>query len=106
VKSGDPQNYESVDELYEIEVVDAEIVEHRQAAVEPDDGDHVPVWVSQPAMQTAVAAATGFVAGAATMALLHRFAPRTPATRAGHGLRAGTAHSYVVHVRSLRPFVD
>jgi hypothetical protein len=60
------------------------------------------------AMQTAVAAATGFVAGAATLALLRRYGmarlERGAAEHAGElpaSLRGG--RTYIVHVRPLRP---
>jgi hypothetical protein len=63
----------------------------------------VPVRVGAiPAVQAAAAAATGFVAGAATMALARRFAVRRVARVGGSGLLPGSGRrTYVVHVRVL-----
>ena len=60
---------------------------------------------TQPAVQTAVAAATGFVAGAATMALLRRYGQarleRAAPAPALEPQRPGQARTFVVHVRQL-----
>lgn len=93
------------DELYEIEVLDGEIVAPAQAQLEPRDADGLPLRVTPPAVQAAMAAATGFVAGAATMALLRRYAQarleRAPAPPPALDPRAVPGRTYVVHVRQL-----
>jgi hypothetical protein len=95
------------DELYEIEVLDGELVQQPGAQVEPAGAERLPVWATQPVVQTAVAAATGFVAGAATMALLRRHAlarvEQAGAARPVGPLAAGRVQTFVVHVRTLRP---
>jgi hypothetical protein len=96
------------DELYEIEVLDGEVVEHSQALTVPLNGERVPIWASPPVMQTAVAAATGFVCGAATLALLRRYGmarlERNAAAHAAGPLPSSRGgRTYIVHVRPLRP---
>jgi hypothetical protein len=96
------------DELYEIEVLDGEVVEHSQALTAPLNDERVPIWASPPAMQTAVAAATGFVCGAATLALLRRYGmarlERNAAAHAAGPLPSSRGgRTYIVHVRPLRP---
>ena len=63
------------DDLFEIEVLDGELVDATHLELERSDSGHLPMRAVQPAVQAAVAAATGFVAGAATMALLRRYGP-------------------------------
>lgn len=93
------------DELHEIEVLDGELVPAPQAQVERAVPERVPALIAQPAVQTAVAAATGFVAGAATMALLRRYGQsRLERAAAGAALEPQhrlQARTYVVHVRQL-----
>ena len=67
------------------------------------------VWASAPVLQTAAVAATGFVAGAATFALLRRYAIRAReaelladgSARAADRCRCGAARTYIVHVRQI-----
>lgn len=94
------------DELYEVEVLDGELVPHPAGQLEPVNAERLPLRMAQPAMQTAVVAATGFVAGAATMALLRRYgAARSERSTAvatpAEPQRLGQARTYVVHVRQL-----
>jgi hypothetical protein len=96
------------EELYEIEVLDGEVVKHSQELSEPLSGERAPIWLSPPAMQTAVAAATGFVCGAAALALLRRYGmarlERGAAAHAGEVLPSSRGgRTYIVHVRPLRP---
>jgi hypothetical protein len=92
-------------DLYEIEVLDGEVVSAALDQLEPAPAQRLPGRVGQPGVQTAVAAATGFVAGAATLALLRRYgqarlerAAITPAVESG---RFAHARTYVVTVRQL-----
>ena len=92
-------------ELYEIEVLDGELVEVRHSQLEPAAAERLPGLVTQPAVQTAVAAATGFVAGAAAMALLRRYG-QARLERAALGpaieqARPGHPRTFVVTVRQL-----
>ncbi|HET9125215.1 MAG TPA: hypothetical protein VFN65_10060 [Solirubrobacteraceae bacterium] len=93
------------DEQYELELLHGEIVEAPGAGLEPAMGERLPSRVSAVGVQTAVAAATGFVAGAATMALLRRYAhtrlDRAAAPAAIEPPRPGPVRTYVVHVRQL-----
>ena len=88
-------------ELYEIEVLDGEIVESRHSQLEPVASDRLPGLAVQPAVQTAMAAATGFVAGAATMALLRRYGQARLERAAPEPPRTGQPRRYVVTVRQL-----
>ncbi len=67
-------------------------------------------WARTPAVQSAVAAATGFVAGAATLALARRYGKarleRALAAASGEpalaaGAQRGPGRTYIVHVRPL-----
>jgi hypothetical protein len=94
------------DDLYEVEVLDGELVSHPGGQLEPVEIERLPQRRPQPAVQTAVAVATGFVAGAATMALLRRYGQariERPLTAAPpvEPPRPGHARTYVVHVRQL-----
>ena len=65
--------------------------------------ERVPV-VSHGAVQAAAAAATGFVAGAATLALARRYGSRRVQRRQGGGiLPARGTRTYIVRVHVLRP---
>jgi hypothetical protein len=93
------------DQSYEVEVLDGELVAAGYAPLEPRPVERVPVRVAQPGVQTAVAAATGFVAGAATMALLRRYGQArlerpTPAPPPEQW-RPPQTRTFVVHVRQL-----
>jgi hypothetical protein len=96
-------------EPYEIEVLDGELVERSWTLAHPEVSERALSWVSPP-VQTAVAAATGFVAGAATLALLRRYGmsrlERSSGLRGIEPLSAGRGHTYIVHVRPLRPPVE
>ena len=93
------------DQYYEVELLDGELVPAAQAQVEPTAAARLPVRAAQPAVQTAVAAATGFVAGAATMALLRRYGQarleRSAPAQPPEQWRAPQARTFVVHVRQL-----
>jgi hypothetical protein len=110
------------EELLEVEVLDGELVEYAVERVElplPETArGRLPSWLPVPGVQTAVAAATGFVAGAATLALLRRYAltrVESPATvwgadhprhdhggeYPGNGYRHGQARTFVIHIRPL-----
>ncbi|MGH2835048.1 MAG: hypothetical protein ACRDLT_07140 [Solirubrobacteraceae bacterium] len=92
-------------ELYEIEVIDGEVVRSTHAQLEAAPDERLPGLAGQPAVQTAMAAATGFVAGAATMALLRRYGQarleRVGATPALEPQRPVQARTFLVHVRQL-----
>ena len=92
-------------DLFEIEVLEGEVVAAPHQQLEPSAAERLPSRTVQPSVQTAVAAATGFVAGAATMALLRRYGQtrleRPATTQALEPLRAGQPRTYVVHVRQL-----
>ena len=89
------------------EVLDGELVEQWRLAPVPPAPVRLPVRVS-PAVQTAAAAATGFVAGAATLALLRRYGQARLGRGVGLGdrLAAGRVRTYVIQVRPLRPYVE
>ncbi len=95
-------------ELYEVEVLDGELVEAVDAPFPGQSpelgGERLPAWLPQPSVQTAVAVATGFVAGAATLALLRRHAlsraEQAVGARGGYA-RPGHVRTFVVHVRPL-----
>jgi hypothetical protein len=92
-------------DLYEIEVLDGEVVSSSHHQLEPAPAQRLPSRVGQPGVQTAVAAATGFVAGAATLALLRRYGQarleRAAPAPALELRRVGHARTYVVTVRQL-----
>ncbi len=92
------------DELYEIEVLEGELVEPSPSQLESVTVDRLPGLSFQPAVQTAMAAATGFVAGAATMALLRRLGQTRPERAVPAALeptRLGHPRTYVVTVRQI-----
>jgi hypothetical protein len=93
------------DDVYEIEVLEGELVPQFKGQLEPISPERLPSRGAQPAVQTAVAAATGFVAGAATMALLRRYGQARPERAAPapapESPRLGQVRTYVVHVRNL-----
>jgi hypothetical protein len=95
----------SENELYEIEVLAGEVVDSTRSELEPAPAERFPVRTGQLGVQTAVAAATGFVAGAAAMVLLRRYGQarleRAGAVPALEPPRVGQARTYVVHVRPL-----
>ncbi len=111
------------DRIHGDEVLDGELVEHSapapvrhdttpgRAPLSPPDGPNAGLdWVRTPAAQNALAAATGFMAGAATLALARRYgrarleralasASNGPALTAG--AQRGPGRTYLVHVRPL-----
>ena len=98
-------NVPTGDDVYEIEVLDGELVDTAHLELERSGAGHPPMRAVQPAVQTAVAAATGFVAGAATMALLRRYGPaRLEPAVSAHVLepqRPAPVRTLVVLVRQL-----
>jgi hypothetical protein len=92
-------------DLYEIEVLDGEVVPTSHQQLEHARGERLPGRAGQPGVQTAMAVATGFVAGAATMALLRRYGQArlegAAAVAALEQPRPGHARTYLVHVRQL-----
>jgi hypothetical protein len=92
-------------ELYEIEVLEGEVVGSPRSQIERAAGERLPTRTAQAGVQTAMAAATGFVAGAAAMALLRRYGQarleRAGVAGALEQPRVGQARTYVVHVRQL-----
>ena len=85
----------------EVEVVDGLPVPAAHGAIEPA----VPVLV--PARQAAALAATGFVAGAATVAVVHRRRTRVPRRRRKAKAKGGigeivASNSFLVDVHLLR----
>jgi hypothetical protein len=93
------------DHLHELEVVDGELVRPADARVplEPDARERALLRTATPAMQTAAAAATGFVAGAATLALLRRYGSARLERGLGvDRLPSGRGRTYIVHIRPLR----
>lgn len=97
------------EEAFEVEVLEGEVVEHTTALAQSGPVQRSLTRVAPPVLQTAAAAATGFVAGAATFALLRRYAVRAAreAELAADALsrrgelvpRRGT--TFIVHVRPL-----
>jgi hypothetical protein len=91
-------------DLYEIEVLDGEVVPTSHDQLEPTRGERLPGRTGQPGVQTAMAVATGFVAGAATMALLRRYGQARLEGMTATGLepaRPGHPRTYLVQVRQL-----
>ena len=90
--------------MYEVEVLDGEVVPHPVGQLDRLGTERLPQR-PQPAVHTAVAAATGFVAGAATMALLRRYGhsrlERATPTTALEPQRPPQVRTYVVHVRQI-----
>ena len=101
-------------ELVDGELVDAELVP--DLPVIATQGEVAPArWSEHPTVQAAAAAATGFVAGAATLALMQRYSLRrvtrhVPAVRdvldpAAGRLRSpyptGSGQTYLVYVRAV-----
>lgn len=96
------------DELLEVEVLDGELVPVDQLLADTrDDHGRSLARASVPIVQTAVAAATGFVAGAATLALLRRYGSRaaleaaTERERPPVPVRRGG--TYLITIRPLVP---
>jgi hypothetical protein len=94
------------EDVYEIEVLDGELVPNPRVQVEPAGTERLPQRAGQPAVQTAMAVATGFVAGAATMALLGRYGQARLERAAGVAQaleqhRPGHVRTFVVQVRQL-----
>jgi len=93
------------DDVYEIEVLDGELVPQPVGHLRHAGSERLPLRASPPAVQTAVAAATGFVAGAATMALLRRYGhtrlERAVPAPAPEPQRLVQARTYLVQVRQL-----
>jgi hypothetical protein len=97
------------EELFELEVLDGEVVEQSTTLATAGPVDRGLTRVSAPVLQTAAAAATGFVAGAAAFALLRRYSTRLAREaeiaaeslnrRGDLPLRRGV--TYIVHVRPL-----
>lgn len=92
-------------ERYEIEVLEGEVVGPVHSQIVPAAPDRLPGRVGAAGVQTAMAAATGFVAGAATMALLRRYG-QVRLDRAAPAPQLepqypGQTRTYVVHVRQL-----
>jgi hypothetical protein len=87
----------------EVEVVDGLPVIAEVREIIPAPEAPLPALVP-PALQAAAAAATGFVAGAATLALLHRRNTRRIAARPASfrpvGPSPGSHRTYLVHVIS------
>jgi hypothetical protein len=113
-----PQVPELIDGAEEPEVVDGELIEEGETGAAlpspgpgppgraPTRGLAVPV-TALPAVQAAAAAATGFVAGAATLALVRRRSARRPvrpsarATRGDDGLSIVATRSFLVDVHLI-----
>jgi hypothetical protein len=109
----------TVDSEPRTEPVDAEIVEEETVdgvAVLENDSALTPVRraaselaaTASPAVQTAAAAATGFVAGAATLALARRRATRKLARtsvrrRAADALPIVGTRSFLIDIHMIRP---
>ena len=92
-------------DLYEIEVLDGEVVAPASGQLEPARADRLPGRSGQPGVQTAMAMATGFVAGAATMALLRHYGQarleRAGAAGALEPARSAQPRTYLVQVRQI-----
>jgi hypothetical protein len=109
----------TVDEDARIEPVDAEVVDEETVDGVPvleDDLDLTPVRrtasglspVASPAVQAAAAAATGFVAGAATLAIARRRTARRLARTTVRGRAADVlpilgTRSFLIDIHLLRP---
>jgi hypothetical protein len=97
------------EELYELEVLDGEVVDQSTELAPALPTGRGLVWASAPVLQTAAVAATGFVAGAATFALLRRYAVRAHEAellndrRRGGPLPMRRGATYLVQVRQVVP---
>ena len=92
--------------MYEVEVLEGELVPQPIGQLEHVGSERLPLRAAQPAVQTVVAAATGFVAGAATMALLRHYGQArleraTPTPAPVEAQRPTQARTFLVHVRQL-----
>ncbi len=96
------------------DIIEAEVVDGLPVLVEARELASGR-WSASPTVQAAAAAATGFVAGAATLALMRRYGVRRVA-RDLHGLRDsldsaggrwrapagfGQGQTYIVHIRTV-----
>jgi hypothetical protein len=114
-----PHVPELIDGVEEAEVVDGELIEEGETGARlpspgagsapvlaPAHSLAIPV-TALPAVQAAVAAATGFVAGAATLALVRRRSARRPVrpgarrTRTDDGLSIVATRSFLVDVHLI-----
>jgi hypothetical protein len=101
------------DEFFELEIVDGEVVEPQVRDLTTTDPGAIEatrdagIVRANPKLQTAAAAATGFVAGAATLALLRHYGAaklqraaeqQPPPRRLAIPERGAT---YLVHIRPL-----
>ncbi len=98
------------DDLCEVEVLDGVVVEDFDAPFpgplpEVNSERRLPARRLPLSVETAAALATGFVAGAATLALLrHHAATRVDhaaGSRGGGYVQSGHVRTFVVHVRPL-----
>jgi hypothetical protein len=95
------------EELYEVEVIDGEIVEHATSLEQTASGERSLTWTSPQVLTTAAIAATGFVAGAATLALLRRYGQARLERAAADELPPSRrVRTYVVHVRTLPQYPE
>jgi hypothetical protein len=106
-----------VDGAEEAEIVDGELVEEDLPGASADNGSASPVLAparalavpvaALPAVQAAAAAATGFIAGAATLALVRRHGARRPVRpnprrpRTDEGLSIVASRSFLVDVHLI-----
>lgn len=100
----DPYEVEAAPEV-EDEAVDGELVLAPLAALASHDAERLPLRLTPPAFAAAAAAAGGFVVGAATVALLRRYAqarlePAASPLALDQQL-PGQTRAYLVHVRRL-----
>jgi hypothetical protein len=90
------------EELYEVEVIDGEIVEHATSLEQTASGERSLTWTSPQVLTTAAIAATGFVAAQQRQrgqARLERAAvDELPPSR--------RVRTYVVHVRTLPQYPE
>ena len=112
--AGEPDDAEDVADAEVVDDAEAEVVDGLPVVVEARE--LAPGrWSANPTVQAAAAAATGFVAGAATLALMRRYGVRRVA-RDLHGLRDsldsaavpwrtpagfGQAQTFIVQIRTV-----
>ncbi len=98
----------------ETEVLDGEVVDGLPVLVGQAAELEPAHWSARPTVQAAAAAATGFVAGAATLALMRRYGLRRVAREVNAVRDAidprwrspfppGPGQTYIVHVRVVQP---
>ncbi|HTW12484.1 MAG TPA: hypothetical protein VME01_07065 [Solirubrobacteraceae bacterium] len=98
------------EEVFEVEILDGEVVEHTTSLESIHVEERSLTWGSPQMLQTAAVAATGFVAGAATLALLRRYSQarveRAAAAQQAEPQAPRRGRTYIVQVRQVTTYSD